>query len=115
MNDSVYAQMATAEVERMKALYDYTSFQQEAQRAEGRARIERSKRIAVMIAVSVIAVLLLLLYLFRRREYQKRYDGIIESLEKANDEILHLRSHESVLNHIIDENSEKLNSQDKEL
>ena len=115
MNDSVYTHMATVEVVKMEALYDYTCYQKQVQQEKEETRKEKIKSLFTLIIASAIVALAIFLYIYKRHEQPKEYDGIVENLEKANDEILHFRSHESALNHVIEEKSKKLDSQKEEL
>ena len=96
MNDSVYAHMATQEAERMKAMYDYTRYQEQAQVANMKSEKMRSKLMLIsfitlcIIAITIIAV---------QRERKKRkaaliqYKRSIAELAKVQSEVIKLRSH----------------------
>ena len=73
MNDSVYAQMATEEVARMQAMYDYSRHQQIASKKTEEARIERTNR---YLAVGVIIILLLLFSVIVIRFIRKEKKGL---------------------------------------
>lgn len=68
MNDSVYAKMATREVEQVQALYNYSRHQQIAERESARSvRLSYLLTIWFIIALSVFLLLLLVIYILRFR------------------------------------------------
>lgn len=95
MNDSVYAQMATKEVEKTRALYDYSRNQQLAHEAEEMA--EREQRI-VWIVLSILIIMLLAAVIIAREVYKRRqemrqaYSRKVSDLAKAQSDIAKLRS-----------------------
>lgn len=96
MNDSVYANMATEEVERMKAMYDYSRYQESARLANEKSE-KMHKRLMVIgfSTFSIIAITFIVI----RRERKKRiaalhhYKQSIAELAKAQSEVIRLRSH----------------------
>lgn len=95
MNDSVYAQMAIKEVEKTRAMYDYSRNQRIAEEAKDIA--EREQRI--VWAVLTIMVLLMMASTSiarevykKRKEMQKAYSRKVSDLAKAQADIVRLRS-----------------------
>ena len=107
MNDSVYDHEATAEVTRMKSLYDYTRYEHEAQLEKERADRERAMTVIVLI-VSLLAVAVgIYLFWLQRKRHRAAYQRIIKNLGEAQNTILHLRSHETMLNSAIEQYTEE--------
>ncbi len=106
MNDSVYAHMATAEVENIRSMYDYSRYQNLAHKAE-----KESKRKSTFIrGILFVFILLLLIILYIAQRYkQKRtkekamYKRRIFELEKIQMDILILRQHEEDYRDVIKE------------
>ena len=95
MNDSVYAHMAMQEVEKTRAMYDYSRNQRIAE--EARDKAEREQRI--VWAVLTIMVLLMMASTSiarevykKRKEMQKAYSRKVSDLAKAQADIVRLRS-----------------------
>ena len=117
MNDSVYAHMATAEVEKMRSMYDYTRYQNLAYKAE----TESNQKTTFIKGISFVFILILLIMLYIVQRYkQKRmyersiYKRRIDELEKTQMDILILRQHEEDYQDIIEEkerNIEELQEQ----
>ena len=106
MNDSVYAHMATQEVEKTRAMYDYSRNQKIAQQAKEKAEKEQQKvRFSIIIIVIVIITGLLIgkrIYGVRKRERMK-YEENLSSLAKTQSEVIQLRAHEQTLNKMLQE------------
>ena len=97
MNDSVYAHMATEEVERMKAMYDYTRHQELAHKAEK----ESARKTTILRWIFFALVLCVLAAILITRKYRQKkqketqlYKERISELEKTQSDILMLRQHE---------------------
>ena len=96
MNDSVYAHMATEEVERMKAMYDYTRYQESARLANEKS--EKMHKRFMVIGFSTLCIIAIT-FIVIRRERKKRlaalhhYKQSIAELAKAQSEVIRLRSH----------------------
>lgn len=97
MNDSVYAHMATQEVERMKAMYNYTRHQELAHQAEK----ESSRKTTLLRWILLISLLVLFAAFYIAYKYKQKkqnetrlYKNRIEELEKTQSDILMLRQHE---------------------
>ena len=97
MNDSVYAHMATEEVERMKAMYDYTRHQELAHKAEKesahKTTILRWIFFALVLCV-LAAILITRKYRQKKQKETQLYKERISELEKTQSDILMLRQHE---------------------
>lgn len=117
MNDSVYAHMATAEVEKMRSMYDYTRYQNLAYKAE----TESNQKTTFIKGISFVFILTLLIMLYivqrykQKRKYERSiYKRRIDELEKTQMDILILRQHEEDYQDIIEEkehNIEELQEQ----
>ena len=70
MNDSVYAHEATAEVARMKSLYDYNRYERIAN--EKTLKAERFKFSLIMVCALAIILLLLVVLIYIRHQNEKR-------------------------------------------
>ena len=94
MNDSMYAQMTTSEVERMQAMYDYTRHQEIARKESEKALLERNKWLLTMLlllfCVSVASFIIYNLHK-EKKESKKRYAITLEKLERTQSEMLQLR------------------------
>ena len=94
MNDSMYAQMATSEVERIQAMYDYSRHQKIARKEAEKALLERNKRLLTMLllllCVSVASYIIYNMYR-EKKESKKRYHNTLERLERTQSEVLQLR------------------------
>ena len=94
MNDSMYAQMTTSEVERMQAMYDYTRHQEMTRKESEKALLERNKWLLTMLlllfCVSVASFIIYNLYK-EKKESKKRYAITLEKLERTQSEMLQLR------------------------
>ena len=82
MNDSVYAHMATQEVERMKAMYDYTYHKRLAEQKENEAYRNRNAAIifGMLLMLCLLAVYIIVLHI-------RRYKGETDERER----LLHTR------------------------
>lgn len=96
MLDSVYAQKATKEVERMQAMYDYTRHQKIAQQEKEKASYEKSKRqftIALLLLIVIVASLIIYTMYAEKKKRQAQYLRNLEELEQTQTEVLQLRAH----------------------
>ncbi len=94
MNDSVYAQRATHEVEQAKAMYDY-SRQQEIAYQE-RENAERKQRIIWLILTGMAVVFTITVYVFHRlrrkqREKVAAYEKLVKDHVAMQAEVMQLR------------------------
>jgi hypothetical protein len=114
MNDSVYAHEATAEVARMKSLYDYNRYEHEAQQSKIYA-ISAQLRfvITALIAVLILSIAMILAYRYRnlqkkRREEKLRYQQLKDSYRRTEKELSELRTHQEEFSRMIVERQEAL-------
>ena len=100
MNDSVYAQRATQEVEQAKAMYDYRRQQEIAQQEKGKAE---SRKMMFLVSVLVSLILLLIagivgfLYYVQRKRSQAealRFQELKANYVKALEDVQRLESHD---------------------
>ncbi len=97
MNDSVYAHLATKEVERMKAMYDYTRHQELAHKAEKESTRKTTLiRWILFISLFVLFAAFYIVYRYKQKKQNetKLYKNRIAELEKTQSDILMLRQHE---------------------
>jgi len=121
MNDSVYAQMATDEVARMQAMYDYSRHQETARKKSEEAMQERLKW-QLALSVLLLGVVLAIFagnHIYKRRKLNlRKYRSKLEQLEKAQTELLQLRniaSQYSEVTLIIEEKENEIASLKKEI
>ena len=114
MNDSVYAHEATAEVARMKSLYDYNRYEHEAQQSKIYA-ISAQLRfvITALIAVLILSIAMILAYRYRnlqkkRREEKRHYQQLKDSYRRTEKELSELRTHQEEFSRMIVERQEAL-------
>lgn len=111
MNDSAYAQMATHEVEKAKAMYDYSRNQEIAQQEQHRAAQEHERLLWIvflLILVTMISASLIRRERRKRKEVRDKYDSMVSALAQTQSDVLMLRSHETELSRMIKEKEEKI-------
>lgn len=111
MNDSAYAQMATHEVEKAKAMYDYSRNQEIAQQEQHRAAQEHERLLWIvflLILVTMISASLIRRERRKRKEVRDKYDSMVSALAQTHSDVLMLRSHETELSRMIKEKEEKI-------
>ena len=123
MLDSVYAQRATKEVERMQAMYNYTRHQKIAQQEKERASAEKAKRqftIALLVLIVIVASRIIYTMYEEKKKRQALYNQNLEELEQTQTEVLQLRAHAEEYEELIakkekllEEQSVKLQGQQK--
>ena len=109
MNDSVYAQMATSEVEKAKNLYNYSRHREIALKEKARADSE-SKKAILFISVSIILLILLIaaisVFRLKRRHEKEQYQEQLDKLVETQSEITLLKEqitgNESIINEYYD-------------
>ena len=106
MNDSVYAQMSTEEVEKTKNLYNYTRNQriaiQEKEKAE-KAHRQVGLLICLLIVLSLVVVLVFYIIRKKRREEKEKFLQLVNKLEKTQTDILLLKTENTELDEKIKE------------
>lgn len=116
MNDSVYAHMATVEVEQMKALYNYTHHQEAAQKEKERAEHEADKaqrRLYIIVLIVLLACYVAYRVWKHRKAEEENYLRQVALLERTQSEVIRLRTHEADLNALIQEKELALNQQEE--
>ncbi|MBR3647333.1 MAG: hypothetical protein IKN59_02965 [Paludibacteraceae bacterium] len=85
MNDSVYAQMATRDVNHMKAIYDYSHFQRVAEKEKEQAEKERSKRNTIILSfLFLCAISGYFVYRYKNKQRELREEQIKKHLQEVN-------------------------------
>jgi tetratricopeptide (TPR) repeat protein len=117
MNDSLYAQRTTKEVERMQAMYDYGRHQQIAHQKIMEAQKEKEAREFLAI-VLIVFILLSIWYVIetlkRKKAYLLKYKETLEYLRQIKSEKNALEKHEEEYCQIISE-KEKIIEQGKKI
>jgi len=114
MNDSVYDHEATAEVARMKSLYDYTRHEHEAQQSRILAVSAQLRFvITAVIAVLILTLAVLIAYRYRkvqkkRQEEKRHYQQLLDSYRRTENELSELRTHQTQFSRIAIERQEAL-------
>jgi hypothetical protein len=116
MSDSLYANMATEEIEHMAALYDYTRNQEIARQKSKEVETEKKKRqtiIVILLLVVIISSILLYMMFHRERHGLEKYRQSLEELRKIRVEKAALCKHESEYSHIIEEKEKRIDHLEK--
>lgn len=95
MNDSVYAHMATKEVEQMQGMYDYSRNQEMAMREKERADKEHRKAYTILnvLCVLILVSTYIVRVVYKRRKKERMvYAQKLSDLAKAQIDIVRLRS-----------------------
>ena len=114
MNDSVYAQKATEEVAKTKAMYDYTRYEHEAQQSKLQAVLAQLRFvITAVIAVLILTFAAILAYRYRRvqkkrKEEKLHYQRLLETYRRTEQELLELRAHQEQFSRMAVERQEAL-------
>lgn len=112
MNDSVYANMATKEVEHMQSMYDYSRNQEIARLAEEESEknYSRLKMIALLFFVFVITVFFYARKIYiKQKESKVRYEENVSALASTQDAVIKLRSYGEELSQMLAEKEEQAN------
>ncbi len=99
IQDLLYAQRATKEVERIQAMYDFTRHQEIALQERERASTEKAKRqLSLILLLLVVTVAAFIIYqMFReKKKKQELYLQSLEQLEQTQSEVLQLREHTEI-------------------
>ena len=118
MLDSLYAQRATKEVERMQAMYDYTRHQKIAQQEKEKASDEKSKRqftIALLLLIVIVASRIIYTMYEEKKKRQAQYIRNLEELEQTQTEVLQLRAHAEEYEELIAKKEKLLEEQSLKL
>lgn len=114
MNDSLYAHMATKEVEQMQGMYDYTRNMNIANHERERASKEHKKVIFILniLGLSLLIILYVAKDIYKKHKDEKKaYAQKLSELAKAQIDILKLRSiaeHTEELNQLIFEKESQI-------
>ena len=115
MNDSLYAHMATQEVERMKAMYDYTRHQNIANQEQKKAN---QRTIVIWICFGIIIIVCLLTFIISRELTRKRkvaeqkYQQSQSVIEQAQSDIVKLRKNAETNRELISEKEQIIREQE---
>ena len=107
MNDSLISQEKTTEVARVKSLYDYRRYEQQAQQEKDRADRERAKTITVFVLATIVFSIVVVIIWIQRKRHRATYRKAIRKLSEAQNTILQLRSHEAILRSAIEKYAEE--------
>jgi tetratricopeptide (TPR) repeat protein len=111
MNDSVYSQMVTTEIGRLQAIYDYSQHERIAQQERERTHQEREKKRVLIYIITGVGVLG---SVFLQKQRQKRkvehaaYQEKVCELERVQNDVLQLRTHETELGDLLLEKEEAM-------
>ena len=111
MNDSMYTQMVTDEIERMHAMYDYSNYQEIARKKTEEAREERlNRQIAIGSIVFIVLFFSFVTYFLIRKEKKglKKYLSILQELKQMRYETKSLKLHETEYRKLILEKEERI-------
>ena len=111
MQDSVYAQKAIKEVERMQGMYDYTRNQEIAKKKTEEARINRERLQYVLLfffMLSIVSINLMYRFIRNRRERLNIYLSSLEELKQLRAEKAALSQHQEENRMIILEKNKKI-------
>lgn len=111
MNDSTYSQATTEALAQMQASYDYSSHQRIAQREKDRAdREKRKTEVLLSIIIGIVLIGTIVAYRLRKRQEAQRlaYTAKVNELEQVQNDVLHLRTHETELGALLREKESKL-------
>lgn len=112
MNDSVYANMVTNEIEQMQSMYDYSRNQEIARLAE--EELEKNYSRIKIIVLLFLLFAITIFYIIRRiyikqKESKKRYEENVSTLANTQDAVIKLRSYGDELSHMLAEKEEQAN------
>ena len=106
MNDSVYAQMTTSEVERIQAMYDYSRNQILAEQAKEKADRARARTqlIGIIFFLFIIASIFVAREVYKKRKIERaQYKANVSLLAKTQADVVKLRSYGSELSQMLEE------------
>lgn len=106
MNDSMYAQMATKDVERIQAMYDYSRNQILAEQAKEKADRARARTqlIGITFFLFIIASTFVAKEVYKKRKIERtRYKTNVSLLAKTQADVIKLRSYGSELSQMLEE------------
>ena len=118
MNDSLYAQRNTKDVERIQAMFDYSRNQELARREKENAANElRKLHFSISFSLLIFAIGIYIIYVLHREKLkqQKLYKRNLEQLEQTQSEILQLRLHSDEYEALLAEKEKLLEQQQAEM
>ncbi len=107
MNDSVYAKMATKEVERIQAMYDYTRHKEIAQQEKERAAQTNRKLLVSLVVLLAVLLLSSWLYIARKK--------LIETLQETAMELDAIKGENSELKRDVSANQQQITENEKRI
>jgi len=111
MNDSLYAQMATDEMARMQAMYDYTRHQEKAQKESRRAE-QNANRLRLFIIATMLFVMLAYHIIIKEKNKREaayeKYLFSLQDLQQAEEELKQLKQHETLFGNLIFEKKKQI-------
>ena len=111
MNDSVYAQMVTSEVDQIQAMYDYTRSQEIARLASERAEKEQNKVtfISLLFLLSAVITGTIARRIYKKqKEARIKYEENISLLAKNQADVIKLRFFGEELSQMITEKEKEI-------
>lgn len=114
MNDSMHAQKATEEVERMQAMYDYTRHQEAARREEKKATFRAQ---IIWICIGLIILLCIVGYIIyeesarKRKDIEQKYLSSLDIIMQARQDIAKLEAHKIENSELIAEKKQLIHKQ----
>lgn len=110
MNDSVYARMATKEVEKNYNLYNYIRHQEIAQQEKENAEKERRKVICLVFIVLGLTICGLFYYILEKRkrdEKHRQYMATVTSLAQIQSDVKRLKEHKLYIENLLSDEKQK--------
>lgn len=114
MGDSIYKKRTAKEVERIKAIYDYTRNQEIAHQESEKAILANRRLLLSLLFILAITLLASWLY-FARKEIEKNYQRAIHELDIINAKNEKLRKDATANMLLITENEERISQLKKKL
>ena len=114
MNDSIHTKRTAKDVERIKAMYDYSRYQ-EAAHQESEKEILANRRLLVSFFIILVITLLASWLYFARKEIKANYHRAIQELDMINAKNEELRNDVTANMLQITENEEKISQLKKKL
>ncbi|MBO5156332.1 MAG: hypothetical protein J6C05_04275 [Prevotella sp.] len=110
MNDSVYARMATKEIEKNYNLYNYIRHQEIAQQEKEQKEAAQSK-VVWLICILMTAIFLGIYYFLqekrKRDEKHRQYMNTLTSLAQMQSDVDRLKEHRLYIEHLLSEERQK--------
>lgn len=117
MNDSVYAQMSTKEIEKTYSLYNYIHYQESALLERLKAENEQKKVITLSL-LFVILILFVVYYVRRERQKEKyrrlKYEENISSLAQLQSDVVMLKQQKEHLERMLSDERDGRIKQNRE-